>query len=378
MTNPNKMYCRMLSAGALSAALLFTAFFSACEQNNGEEPGVEYPGASAAVDYSGSDPGKAVFINFSGPTVTASLPHDFFDLAMYSIGSGQNSAVYIIANSGSYGTGVQVLKTDGTDIAADLSARKDAVTAFTFREGVELYGRQESANPLSGASGAATIKNVYLIKVAYGGAEARYYKVVFDSYGPQGRCAITVVPGAEAGDAGKVTLTAGLSGIADGYGYIYFDLHSTAAPRVLNDGDVLKPGVTALLPKAADWDLLCARTDDYLATAGPSGFTANRSSILLNTVKGVAARAAEGKYMEEVLSAAPEQLSGLADAIGWQWYQTDNRGAYWVDPVTYVVKTAEGNYAKFQPATFKGPGGENFHMDFRYYYVADDTGFFDQ
>jgi hypothetical protein len=310
----------------------------------------------------------------------ASLPHDFFDLAMYSIGSGQNGTVYIIANSGSYGTGVRVLKTNGTDIAADLSNRKDAVTAFTFREGVELYDMQESANPLSGAALAAATKNVYLIRVAHGGADPSYYKVVFDSYGPMGRCAITVVPGAEAGETGKVTLTANLSGITgdDGYGYIYFDLHSTATPRVLNDGAALKPGVTVNLPKAADWDLLCTRTDDYLATAGPAGFTANRSSILLNTVKGVAAHVVQEKYMEEILSVDQGQLSSLVDAIGWQWYKTDNRGKYWVDPLTCVVKTAEGNYAKFQPATFQGSGGENFHMDFRYYYVEDNTGFFDQ
>jgi hypothetical protein len=78
------------------------------------------------------------------------------------------------------------------------------------------------------------------------------------------------------------------------------------------------------------------------------------------------------------LTASELEFSPEIDAIGYGWYQTDNRGAYWIDPVTFVVKTAEGRYAKFQPATFSGPNGESFHMDFRYYYAADDTGVFDR
>ncbi|MDR3122510.1 MAG: HmuY family protein [Treponema sp.] len=377
MTNQTKKHCRMLRAGALSAAFLFTALAGACDLNGGDDNEKnDYPIAIAAVDYAGADPGRAVFINFSdSESVVTSLPHDFFDLAMYSIGSGQSSEAHIVANSGSYGTGAQVLKTDGTDIAADLSAHKNAVIARTFREGVELYGRQENANPLSGAS-SATTKNVYLIKVQYGAAEASYYKVIFNSYGPMGRCKITVVPGAEAGEEGRVELEAGLSGIADGYGYIYFDLHSPGGPRVLNDGNALKEGVTTALPKAADWDLLCTRTDEYLESAERPN--ANRSSILLNTVKGVEACTAREKRIDEVVSTEGLKRSAEVDAIGWQWYTSDNRGGYTVNIVTYVVKTAEGNYAKFQPGTFSGLNKENFNMKFRYYYVENDTGIFDR
>jgi hypothetical protein len=374
MKSQNKKNCRMLRVGALSTALVFAALLSACELDGGD-PGPEHP--TAAVDYTDSDPGKAVFINFSGPDVVTSLPHDFFDIAMYSIGSGRNSVVHIIANSGSYGTGVQVLKTDTTDISADLSDQKDAVTGWTFREGAEVYGRQGSVNPLSGAS-SDTTKNVYLIKVKYGGAEASYYKVVFNSYGPDGKCMITVVPGAEAGETGKVPLEAGLSGIADGYGYIYFDLHGKGGPRVLNDGNALREDVTVALPKAVDWDLLCTRTDDY--TSDDSHPIANRSSILLNTAKGVAVYTAQEKYLEEVLSIEGLTSSDVVDAIGWRWYETDNRGKYWMPdpPNTYVIKTAEGNYAKFLPGTFEGPNKEKFHMAFRYYYMADATGAFDK
>jgi hypothetical protein len=282
--------------------------------------------------------------------------------------------VHIIANSGSYGTGVQVYKTDSTNIAEDFSDQESSITYYTFKKGKELYGRQLVENPLDGASSSDT-KNVFLVKIQYGSAEAGYFKVVFDSYGPRALYQITVVPGLGEGDSGKKALTGGLSGINDdgGYGFIFFDLHGAGSPRALNDGAALKEGVTVKLPKAAEWDLLCTRTDDLTNNDRKT----NRSSILLNPVKGTQAAQLDGKYMEDVLS-VPGQFSTEIDAIGYGWYQTDNRGAYWVDPVTYVVKTAEGNYAKFQPATFKGPNNESFHMDFRYYYAANDTGVFDK
>ncbi|MDR1908770.1 MAG: HmuY family protein [Spirochaetaceae bacterium] len=347
----------------------------ACNPDGGGPEPYQYPSDTAAVDYTSSDPGKAVFIDFSSNTVVRELPHDFFDVAMYSTGSGQGAQVHIIANSGSYGTGVTVLKTTGTDIAANLSGSENAVTEFTFREDFTLHGHQDAVNPLAGAAAAAATKYVYLIKTNYG-TDTKYFKVVFDSYGPAGQCKITVVPGSGAGDTGKVELTAGLTGIADGYGYIYFDLHGNT-PRVLNDGDALKPGITLNIPKAAEWDLLCTRTDDL--TGDTTRPTANRSSILLNTYKGVTAATAAGKTIEEVTGTTGLTPYTLVDAIGYSWYGTDNRGNYWVDnpPVTFVIKTAEEHYAKFQPGSFKGPAEESFHMAFRYYYTGNNTGVFE-
>jgi hypothetical protein len=256
-----------------------------------------------------------------------------------------------------------------------LSGSENAVTEFTFREGFTLHGHQDAVNPLAGAAAAAATKYVYLIKTNYG-TDTKYFKVVFDSYGPAGQCKITVVPGSGAGEEGKIELTAGLTGIADGYGYIYFDLHGTNTPRVLNDGNALKSGITLNIPKAAEWDLLCTRTDDV--TGDTTRPTANRSSILLNTYKGVTAATAAGKTIEEVTDTTGLTASTLVDAIGYSWYATDNRGTYWIDPVTYVIQTAEGHYAKFQPGSFKNSSGDkNFHMAFRYYYTGNGTEVFD-
>jgi hypothetical protein len=360
-------------------ALIVAGGTASCKMDDDDSSPPDYPRATAAVDYSSAgDPGKAVFIDFSNSDApTRSLPHDFFDLAIFSTGSGQGSTVHIIANSGNYGTGVQALKTDSTDIADDFSSQSSNIDNYTFKDGKELYDYQSEANPLAGATAASATKNVCLVKVQYGSAEAVYFKVVFNSYGPMGQYTITVVPGLGAGDNGKAELTGGLSGINDdnGYGLIFFDLHGAGGPRALNDGTALKEGVTVKLPKAAEWDLLCTRTDDL--TGDATRPKANRSSILLNPVKGTQAATFAGKHMEAVLTASG-LFSAAIDAIGYGWYQTDNRGAYWIDPVTFVVKTAEGCHAKFQPATFQGPNGESFHMDFRYYYADNDTGVFDK
>jgi hypothetical protein len=358
---------------------------ASCEMDGGKEDDEsQYSEATAAVDYSGTDPGKAVFIDFSSNRVTRELPHDFFDIAIFSTGAGPNSTVHIIANSGSYGTGVRVLKTDSTNLDEDFSASAGSITQYTFKEGKTIpKGYQGEENPLAGASGSAT-KNVFLVKVQYGSAGPEYFKVVFDRYGPQGQYKITVVPGLAAGSEKKAELTGGLSGINDegGYGYIFFDLHGEGGPRALNDGADLKEGVMVNIPKAAEWDLLCTRTDDIVDTIR------QRSSILLNQVKGVAAATVSGKYLEDVLDTSELSFSDDIDAIGFSWYWTDNRGNYATEnpdtkkPVaTFVVKTAEGNYAKFQPGSFYGPNGKNgpeFHMVFRYYYVANATGGFDK
>lgn len=349
---------------------------ASCAMEDGETGDESlYSLAEAAVDYNTNPPhGRAIFIDFSGDTVVRELPHDFFDLAMFSIGS----TVHIIANSGSYGTGVTVLKTDSTDIGGDFSESADSIIQYTFKAGKDLIGYQPEANPLDGASASGATKNVFLVKVEYGSEDPQYFKVVFDSYGPQGRYKITVVPGLAGGSDGKVELSGSLSGITgeNGYGYIFFDLHGEGGPRSLNDGAALKDGITRDIPRAAEWDLLCTRTDDRVEITRKT----NRSSILLNQVKGLAAAALPGKYLYDVLTASGLDLSTEIDAIGYSWYWTDNRGNYATDkPVTtFVVKTAEGHYAKFRPLTFKGPNSENFHMSFRYYYTGNDTGVFDK
>ena len=95
-----------------------------------------------------------------------------------------------------------------------------------------------------------------------------------------------------------------------------------------------------------------------------------RSSVLLNIFKGVKAKAIAGKLIDEVADAdmSDDGLSGDIDAIGYGWYTTAGMPpVYSVAENTYIIKTAEGNFAKFQPETF-AKDGKNFIMDFSYYY----------
>ncbi|GHV96172.1 hypothetical protein AGMMS50293_24920 [Spirochaetia bacterium] len=363
----------------LITAAVFMAFLGSCENVIAPDTDPRYPSAIAKVDYSNTK--KAVFIDFSSDDIVAELPLDFFDIAIDGNGN-------IIANSGSYGSGVLVLKTDETDIAANLSARANDVKEYTFKTGTPLYGYQTAANPFDGEIGAGGLMGtgsgkVFIIKTA-----TEYYKVIFDVFGmksmtpPTPGYRITVVKGLDGGDGEKTEIEDGITGITNGYGYIYFDLDANP-PRALNDGNNLKAGVTLAIPKITDWDLLCTRTNELQSADGINIESqmpvASRSSILLNTHKSVEVWTAADKSMDKVLNIEGLTSSIEIDAIGYGWYSTAGMPpTFSVNTNTYVVKTAEGNYAKFQPGTFYGPENQSFYMSFRYYYVEDDTGTFDQ
>jgi hypothetical protein len=331
--------------------------------------------ATLNVDYSGVN--NAVFFDFSSGTVTE-LPHDFFDIA---IDAGGN----IIANSGSYGSGVQVYKTDGADITADFSGQEANVKEYTFKARTSLYGYQTAENPFeeeigSGGQMGNGSGKVYLIKTQAG----NYYKVVFDIFGmvtmspPTAGYKITVVKGLNGGDADKTVLEDTTSGITNGFGYIYFDLDATGGPKALNNGSTLKEGVTLQIPKVPDWDILAIRTNELQTEDGTTVSSqmpvASRSSVLLNTYKTVKAKVITGKSIDQVADAdlSDEGLSGEIDAIGYDWYSTSGvPPSYSVPNNTYVIKTVEGGFAKFQPKTF-AKDGKSFVMDFDYSYEGGE------
>ena len=226
---------------------------------------------------------------------------------------------------------------------------------------------------------------VYLIKTGAG----NFYKIIFDIFGmtsmgppPTAGYKITVVKGLDGDDSAKTVIEDTISGISNGFGYIYFDLDATGGPMALNSPTALKAGVTLDIPKAAEWDILCARTNELQSTNGttvePEMPVASRSSILLNTYKSVEVYIATGKTIDQVLNIDGLTASTAIDAIGYGWYSMAGMPpTFSVATNTYVVKTVEGNYVKFQPGSFYGPSNESFYMSFRYY-AGDNSGTFDK
>jgi hypothetical protein len=335
-----------------------------------------YPKATINVDYSGEN--NAVFFDFSTGTKTV-LTHDFFDIAIS--GGGD-----IIANSGSYGSGVKVYGTEETDIAGDFSGEQSKIQEYTFKPTFppeRLFGYQAEVNPLGSVGmGASTVR---LIKVQYKSADqAAYFKLTFSmkmpgAGGHQGppQYVVTVVPGLGAGETNKKELVCVLSGLTGdaGYGWLYFKLVGDGGPRVLNNATAWTGGGTAV-PKAADWDILATRTNELQSTNGttiaPEMPVASRSSVLLNTYKKVQAKVVTGKLIDEVsdIELSDNGMSPEIDAIGYGWYSMTGGmpPTFLLAGNTYIIKTVEEHYVKFQPESFYGPNSESFFMDFSYYY----------
>jgi hypothetical protein len=98
----------------------------------------------------------------------------------------------------------------------------------------------------------------------------------------------------------------------------------------------------------------------------------NRSSILLNVFKGVKAGVISG-HIDDVPASSSVPLRGAVDAIGYGWYSMVGMPpTFPLAGNTYIIKTAEGKFAKFQPETFYSPQNYPFVMDFAYYYEAGE------
>jgi hypothetical protein len=352
---------------ALSASLLWVS----CDLGGNDDGGDDYLRDTLNVDYNGAN--NAVFFDFSTGTKTV-VPHDFFDIA-YS--SNTNDPI-VIANSGNYGSGVQVYATDSSAIGDDFSVvpGEAAVKEYTFRTGEKIYNHQTIENPL-GALDTEPSK-VMLIKVQYRDSDTpEYFKIVLSvSMGTiSGPLYImTVVPGLGPGETGKVEIRAPIGGITNGYGWLYFKLAGAGGPRALNNGTTwLEAG--AAPPLAADWDILAIRATELQSLDGETLAedmpVTGRSSVLLNIYKNVQAKQIAGKLIDEVKAAdlSDDGLSGAIDAIGYSWYKMAGMPPVF-SPVgnSYVIKTVEGRFVKFQPETFYGPKNEGFVMDFSYSY----------
>jgi hypothetical protein len=281
-----------------------------------------------------------------------------------------------------------VYKTEETNIAADFTSQEANVKEYTFKTGTSMYGYQTAENPFAGEIGSGSQMGggsgkVYLIKTQPG----NYYKVIFDIFGmvsmapPTAGYKITVVKGLAGGNSDKTVLEDTTSGIRDGFGYIYFDLDTTSGPKALNNGSTLKEGVTLNIPLSTNWDILATRTDELQSENGTTVSAqmpvAGRSSVLLNIYKTVKAKAAAGKLIDAVTDTdlGDDGLRGEIDAIGYGWYSVGSGmpPTYSVANNTYIIKTVEGGFAKFQPITF-AKDGKSFVMDFYYEYSEDANG----
>ena len=306
-----------------------------------------YKNANADVDYRGENAkNQIVFFDFSTGETTA-VPHDTWDLAI------STSGAKIIANSGDYGTGVKVWKSEATDLATDLSANKDDVKEYTFKDGSQLYGTQSNANPFVGTINDQGMgsESVFLVKDEAG----TFYKVRFIAYGPGGTYTIKFVTSLDGTDEKSIT------GRLDGtYGYTYFDLSAGKAVEVA--------------PPTSEWDVAFARTEDRIRV----DYVAGRSDVLINTAGKVEAAVVTDTAIEGVTDISELTFSPKIDALGHGWYKHTHGAtpAYSVNTVTYITKTTEGCYAKFQPGTFYGPNEEQFYMRFRYFFQSDGAKLF--
>jgi hypothetical protein len=329
-----------------------------------------YPAGTLDVDYNAAN--NAVFFSFddgSGSATTTTLGHDFFDIAIDADGT-------VIANSGSYGSGVQVYDTGAADITGNYSTLQSRVKEYTFKPTLHtgrLYGYQSKANPLEPLD--TTTSNVYLIKVQYGNATAAYFKVTFGMTMTGGPPSfdVTVVPGLGGGDSGKVTVKAGVSSLTANYGWLYFKLVGTGGPRVLNNGTTWTGSGTAVPKAKGGWDILAIRTDELQTENGTTVSAqmpvANRSSVLLNTYGGVKAGVISGKYIDEAQGSFTVGMRSAVDTIGYGWYtMTGMPPVFSMAKNTYVITTSGGKTVKFQPETFyNSNSSKSFYMEFSYY-----------
>ena len=361
----------------LLLALVTATLWVSCDLTTGPGDDDPYSRATLNVDYYATN--NAVFFDFSTGTKTV-VPHDFFDIAY----SSNTADPIVIANSGNYGSGVQVYATDSSAIGDDFSVTpgEDAVKEYTFKPGEKIYNHQAVENPL----GALDVQpsKVMLIKVQYNENDTpKYFKAVFGvtmggASGPLYN--LTVVPGLGPGETGKVEIKAPIGGIttATGYGWLYFKLVGEGGPRALNNGTAWLDGGTAV-PLAADWDILAIRSTELQSLDGETLAedmpVTGRSSVLLNIYKKVQAKTIAGKWIDEVADAdlSDDGLNGAIDAIGYSWYKMAGMPPVF-SPVgnSYVIKTVEGKFAKFQPETFYGPKNEGFVMDFSYSYESGE------
>jgi hypothetical protein len=311
---------------------------SSDDENDNPTPAVSYQVDTANVDYKNAN--NVVFYDFSSGTKTV-VAHDTWHIAF-------DGDLFVIANSGNYGTGVSVCSTGVTDFATDFTSwMTDTTKVFTrIDTNANVLGR----NWMDMSSMPPSYTNqVYLLKT-----EAGNFKVQFTGAGMDGTVKMKIAAPAAA-SADEQTFMHDSE-----YDYTYIDCATKQAVMV------------AL--KMDNWDVWFGRTEFAMGAS-----TGGRSSVAINAKGGVEAAIVEGRKIDEVLETGGLTFSSNVLTVGNSWYNFEHSTrTYSVAENTYVFKTTEGNYAKMQIATFKGPGDESFYSIFEYLYQADGATTFGQ
>ncbi len=287
---------------------------------------IEYYTDTADVDYKGKN--QVVYYDFSSRTKTI-VAHDSWHVAF-------DKDYSFVANGGNYGYGVHACSTGISDFASDFSGWKDSTSRFTRTDTIDNV----LAKNWSGGQ-------VFLISDEAG----TYYK--YQILGTSDKGLRFKIAALAATSAAEDTIA-----FATGYNRTFINLASHKAVQVE--------------PLANAWDIRFGRTEFLMG-----GSVSGRSSIAINALGGVQSATISAESEIELSSVTAVPASGfsgteLAPGSSWVSYSSTTK-VFTMLPVVYVVKTTEGNYAKFRMINFMGPNNEYYYSLFKFLYQANSA-----
>jgi hypothetical protein len=120
-------------------------------------------------------------------------------------------------------------------------------------------------------------------------------------------------------------------------------------------------------PDSLGWDLAVRRTR-WMVNGGDA-FAGRAGALAIESEFDRVERAPERGYLATTVSAGDS-----ANAVFEKWYRYDYLShLLWPRPVTYVIRTADGRYAKLFVVSYYCPGPEPGCVSFRYAYQGDGS-----
>ncbi len=340
--------------------------------------------AEAVVDYDTQN--NSVFFSFETGR-TYSVDHDVWDIAI-AVGP-ENDDVYVVSNSGDYGENTRIWPFESGHNEDDYKGKElSSIQQVSFKAGQsKISPYQEDpdtgtpvANPLQDA---VKTGRKFFLKVGKYNESARLYVIWFD-----------VDANPEAGDSFKLHVrpcTISNKKVSS-FGTEYeindtIDADYSFNYMKLGNGSgtvISKPGGN--IPKKTEWDLLFTRTNIYSPEMGEvfkNDGIIGSSSILINSPGGVEAaplygwdfpevtNVPDGKYFKKEIDSIghgyANPLKNDIEQMRKSWYYGLNMPpTFYLSRITYVIKCTDGDYGKFRPGSFYGPGGQKFYVKFRY------------